>query len=157
MMNFIRNVSTFLENIIWLNIRRYRLLSFWRIIFFVINFMLFIITVMTVPQNILFYIFIIVTLSNMLFIYSRINSHTDSYILLRQLGASFIFIIFDNIIEIFIVFTFSVVFFLLLFFFIRINMISIMFILYQALVVILFIPAASLIVLINLDRQIRKE
>lgn len=155
--NYLRESSSFLENILWFNIRRFRFLSFWRVTFFIINLMLFLSTAMVMPMNLLYYIFILVSLSNMLFIYSRINSRVSSYILLRQLGASFVFIIFDNIIEILLVFASCAAFYLLMFPLLRPNDISFMFILYQALVVVLFIPAASLIVLIRLGKQIREE
>ncbi len=122
-----------------------------------INLMLFSVTFLTVPQSFLYYIFIIVSFSNMLFIYSRIISRTDAYILLRQLGSSFIFIIFDNIFEIILVFVPAAAFSLIFSLYIRPSALSFLFILFQALVVVLFIPIVSLIVLIRLDKQIREE
>lgn len=155
--NILKDAPIFLENIMWLNIKRLRILSFWRVMFFIINFMPFLVTLLAVNQTTLYYIFIIVSFSNMLFIYSRINSRLEAYNLLRQLGASLLFIVFDNIFEIFLVFAAAVVFFLILSMYVRPTHISMLFILFQGLVVSLYIPVVSLIILIRLDRKIREE
>ncbi len=146
----------FIKNILWFNIKRFKINSFWRIIFFIINFMLFLSTFFPAPGNFSYYIFIIVTLSNFLFIYSRINSRVDTFFLLRQFGASLLFIIIDNIIEILLIFFSSAVTFLIASIFLKPSQQSFLFIIYQLAAVIFFIPIVSLVVIMRLEKE-KKE
>jgi hypothetical protein len=92
--------SLFFRNILWLNMKRVRNRIFWRILLIAINFMLLYCTFITLPADFIWYIFSIVTLSNILFIYSRVHSDNESLSLLRTFGATRTFIIFNHMIEI---------------------------------------------------------
>ncbi len=155
-MNLISKTLCFFENIFWYNLKRFKPLSFWRVFFFLINFMLFLSTLLGLPERTEYYIFIIVTLSNWLFIFTRINSRAESYQLLKQLGASRIFIITDNIIEVFIVFFITVFFYFVLTLYVKTSPRSFVFILFEAAAVLLFIPAVSVFILARMEKEIRE-
>ena len=95
--NFMRNFWT---NIIWLNLKRLYSHLIWRVILIIIHFMLFAAATLPVTGNIVWYIFIITALSNILFIYTRTRAKSDSVYLLRSIGASRVFIILDNLFEV---------------------------------------------------------
>jgi cell division protein FtsX len=93
-------LSRFLGNIIWLNLKKMRVKVFWRILLVLINFMLFFASTISIEWNVFLYLFVIVTLANTLFIYIRVYSEKETVIILRSIGASKAYIIFDHIAEI---------------------------------------------------------
>lgn len=95
----------FIKNIVWLNLKKLKQNVFWRILFVAINLILFFPAIMIkpatalIPAGAFLYTFLLVTLSNTLFLYSRITSDLATVSLYRSLGASRAFIIFNNLTE----------------------------------------------------------
>jgi hypothetical protein len=108
---------TFFTNILWLNIKKLRTNIFWKVVFILINFLLFFSTTLRLPdasflpQHIFFFIFILVSLSNILFCYVKIFSEQPVISLLRSMGASKTFIIINNVAEVKLLFLISLLLF----------------------------------------------
>jgi hypothetical protein len=92
--------SLFMRNLLWLNMKRVKNRIFWRLVLVVINFMLLYSAFIVLPVNFIWYLFSIVTLSNILLIYSRVHSDNESLSLLRTFGATKVFIVFNHMTEI---------------------------------------------------------
>lgn len=121
---------SFLKNIFWLNIKKLKQNVFWRVVFVLINYMFFASTIILTPENALvstrafYFIFIIVSLSNMMFLYIKITSGLTVVSLYREIGASRSFIIVNNMIEMLFLNLFALIFFAItiIFFSFRVNL-----------------------------------
>ena len=152
-MKFFELVRNFLGNILWLNLKRFKSDIFWRVILILINFMLFFSTSLPLTRSVVDYIFVLVTLANVLFIYTRFQANTGSISILLSLGASRFFIVVDRTIEILLeVFFAAVCFFISLFFKEPLaDYWSV--ILYQSLIVFIVTPLLSGLLLAQYERQ----
>lgn len=87
------------SNILWLNMKRLRVRFFWRGLFILLNFLVFAATTLTINPAQYGYVFLIAAVANVLFISLRAFSDSRSMQLLRSLGASRSFIVFDHLTE----------------------------------------------------------
>jgi hypothetical protein len=143
----------FFGNILWLNLKRFKSDLFWRILVILINFMLFFTSSIPMDRSVADYIFILVTLANVLFIYTRFQSNTGSIGILLSLGASRFFVVVDRTIEILLE-----VFIAAVFFFISTLLVKPVahygtLILYQFLIVFIVTPLLSGLLLLQYERQ----
>ncbi len=140
-------------NILWLNIKRFKIQLFWRILLILINFMLFFSSTLNIQVNILYYIILIATFSNILFIYIRVFSESSSINLFRLFGASKTFIILNYIIELFIEVFIAAILFLLVIIFIKPKYNPLLIILCQIIMISIITPIFSLVVVSNIEKQ----
>ena len=144
---------SFFRNIIWFNIKKLRISILWRIILIIINFMLLFYCLLHIDIKTTIFIFIIVSLSNILFIYTRTNAKRDSISLLKSIGASNSFIIMDNSMEVLIEFFISFILILFCLPFYR-NFPYLFWVAFsEFMVIILVTPLFSLNVLTNIEKQ----
>lgn len=146
-------IRNFLGNILWINLKRFKSDIFWRILLIMINFMLFFSTSLPLTRPVVDYIFVLVTLANVLFIYTRFQANTGSIGILLSLGASRFFIVVDRTIEILLE-----VFLAALFFFISTFVMKPVasywpVILYQSLIVFIVTPIVSALLLLQYEKQ----
>ncbi|OHD53807.1 MAG: hypothetical protein A2Y33_16615 [Spirochaetes bacterium GWF1_51_8] len=112
-----------LQNIIWLNIKKLKVHLFWRLCYVVLNYGMFFMTsmltlkntdtgVMSVDPMFFFYFFAMVAVANTIILYVKTSSEVTVVALYRSLGASKTFIILNTVVEMGLLFLFSVVLFL---------------------------------------------
>ncbi len=145
--------SKFFGNILWLNIKRFKIHIFWRILLILINFMLFYSTILPVSISVIYYIFAIITLSNLLFIYIRIYSEGDSIILMRSFGASKTFIILDTVIEIVLEILIAAILFSFIYIYSKHVFNYLILLLFQILIVSIITPIFTIIEIFNLEKN----
>ena len=153
---FIDVIFTTIFKLFWLNIKRFPFHFLWRILMIVINFMLFFTATLPVQKEIVAYIFVLVSLANVLFIYTRIKGDNATLTLLRSLGASRIFIIADQLMEFLLQVFIAFIFFLPVIIFRKpLHSFLILFIL-QLLLLLGTIPLFSTLFISELEKQ-KKE
>ena len=110
-----------IKNLFRINIQKIAKKFFWRIVFCILNLSLLMSSLFLnvqatglSPDIVFFFIFFIVSLANMLFLYTKIYGETSVISLLRAIGASKAFIIINNLFEIMLVYLVSFVLFILL-------------------------------------------
>ncbi len=114
-----------IKNLLWLNLKKFKLNFIWRLLFIGINFMLLFSSTLTVldgtylPFNVFLYILAVISIANILFLFAKINAERDVISLLRSMGASRVFIVFDYVIENTLQFVLSLLIFLICSIFIR--------------------------------------
>lgn len=116
-----------IQNLFWLNLKKLKKKVFWKILFSVIQLFLFASTLYTgtgtlwVPSETFGFIFILITLSNTLFLYIKISSDLGIISLYRSLGASKSFIVLDNLMEFLMLYAIALVLFALTLIFLKYN------------------------------------
>lgn len=103
-----------IKNILWLNIKKFRVHAGWKILLISMNFMLFFSATLTetdgtfISQGLYLFIFILVSLANLLFLAAKSQGEQRVISLLRSMGASRLFIVIDysteNFLQLFISF-----------------------------------------------------
>lgn len=154
--NFINFIFTIIFKLFWLSIKRFPYHFFWRVLMIAINFMLFFTSTLPVPKEIVIYIFVMVSMANVLFIYTRIRGDSASLTLLRSLGASRIFIIADQAMEFLLQILIAFLLFLPVVFFRKpLHSVLIMFV-FQLVLLLGTIPLFSTLFISELEKQ-KKE
>lgn len=148
--------KSFIINIIWLNMKKFKFHVIWRIFFVIINFMLFFATTFEISPFFLNYLVVIVSLSNILFIFSRVNAQIESINLMRSFGASRLFIVIDHLFEIFFEIIIAVILFLVILPFRKPSLSVLLPIFSQLLIVVGLTPLFSLLTISRLEKQ-KKE
>lgn len=146
-------IRNFFGNILWLNLKRFKSDIFWRVLLIMINFMLFFSTSLPLTRSVVDYIFVLVTLANILFIYTRFQANTGSIGILLSLGASRFFIVVDRTIEILLEVFLAALFFFISTFFKKPVADFWPIILYQSLIVFIVTPLLSGLLLVQYERQ----
>ena len=94
------DINKFLQNTIWLNMKRMKSGLFWRLLLLIINGMLFAAGFFPFSKQVVQYVFLLVIFSNILFVNVLVSTQRSAFVLLRSLGASKLFILIDNLVEV---------------------------------------------------------
>jgi hypothetical protein len=146
-------LKRFMSNIVWLNLKRFKHHILWRLILICINFMMLFSTIISQNVFLVIYILIMTAFMNVLFVIIRTNSESDSISLLRSFGASRLFIIFDNLLDVLLEILIAVLLFCLIIPFLKPPLLFLFLIIIQLAVVSLVTPFYSYLTLYNMEKH----